>query len=214
MKKLFHQYNRKIWIVFLITLIVGIIVFPKLSGKIPLHFNTLGEVDRYGSRWTIFLAPAINFLMILLAEGLRKIDPKSDSYQKFESQYYNMMFFVGLLMGGMQLFTIAYTFGYELNITRIMPIIMGIMFIFLGNIMPKFKHNYFVGIKTSWTLASEKVWYLTHRFTGKVWVLGGIVVLLSTFLPVQPIAWLFIAIIIILVLIPLGASYYFYRKFG
>lgn len=212
MKKLFHHYNRKIWIVCLITLIVALIVFPRLPERIPVHFNALGKVDRYGSRWTIFLAPTINFVMILLAEGLRKIDPKSETYQKFESHYYNIMFFVALLMGSIQLFTIAYTFGYELNIARIMPIIMGIMFIFLGNIMPKFKHNYFVGIKTSWTLASEKVWYLTHRFTGKVWVLGGMVILLSAFLPIGAIAWIFIIIVIILVFIPLVASYYFYRK--
>ena len=212
MKNLFHQSNRKIWIVFLLTLFIGIIIFSNLPERIPVHFNAVGEVDRFGSRWTIFLAPTINFIMILLAEGLRRIDPKSETYQKFESHYYNIIFFVALLMGSIQLFTIAYTFGYELNIARIMPIIMGIMFIFLGNIMPKFKHNYFVGIKTSWTLASEKVWYLTHRFTGKVWVLGGIVILLSVFLPVQAIAWIFIAIVIILVIIPLVASYYFYGK--
>src|SRR5699024_6907088 len=108
----FHHYNRKIWIVCLITLIVALIVFPRLSERIPVHFNALGKVDRYGSRWTIFFAPAINFIMILLAEGLRKIDPKSKTYQKFEPQYYNRMFFVALLMGSIQLFTIAYTFGY------------------------------------------------------------------------------------------------------
>lgn len=212
MNKIFHQYNRKLWIISFITLIIGLVIFPSLSEKIPVHFNPLGEVDRLGSRWTIFLAPAINFIMIILAEGLRKIDPKSESYKKFEPQYYNIMFFVALLMESIQLITIGYTFGYEMNIARIMPLIMGIMFIFLGNIMPKFKHNYFVGIKTSWALASERVWYLTHRFTGKVWVIGGIAILLSAFLPVENIAWIFITIVTILAITPVVTSYYFYRK--
>src|SRR5690625_418266 len=212
MNKIFHQYNRKVWVIFLITLIIGIIIFPRLPESIPVHFNSVGEVDRYGSRWYIFLTPCINFIIILLAEGLRKLDLKSDVYQKFESQYYNIMFFVALLMWSIQLLTIAYVFGYEINIARVMPFIMGVMFIFLGNIMPKFKHNYFVGIKTSWTLASEKVWYLTHRFTGVIWVVGGIIILFSAFLPVEMIAWVFFAIIIVLVVIPFGASYYFYRE--
>src|SRR5699024_1113102 len=122
------------------------------------------------------------------------------------------MFFVALLMWSIQLLTIAYVFGYEINIARVMPFIMGVMFIFLGNIMPKFKHNYFVGIKTSWTLASEKDWYLTHSFTGVIWVNGGIIIMFSEFLQVEIIAGIYYAIVKVLVVIQFGAYYYFYRE--
>jgi len=188
MQKFFHPYNRKNWLVFILTLLIGIFIFPQLPEKIPVHFGAWGHADRYGSRWTIFLAPGINFAMIFLAESLRKIDPKSGSYKKFEPYYYNIHFIIALLM-------------------------LGLMFIFLGNMMPKFKPNYFVGIKTSWTLASERVWYMTHRLAGKVWVVGGLFAVFLVFLPTQVIIWAFITILAILVLIPVFASLYFYQKY-
>jgi len=212
MIQFFHRYNRKIWLVFLLSLLIGILIFPKLPENIPVNFDLTGEANRYGSRWMIFLAPGINFIMILLAEGLRKIDPKSESYEKFENYYYNIHFVIALLMLGVQLLTIFYVFGYDLNLARIMPVAMGLLFIILGNMMPKFKHNYFVGIKTSWTLASEKVWYHTHRFAGKVWVVGGIIMTLSAILPIEMIIVIFFVILLLLVLIPVGASYYYFRK--
>lgn len=213
MKRVFHYYNRKIWLVFIITLLIGIFIFSKLPTCIPIHFDISGEADNYGSRWTIFLAPGINFAIILLAESLRKIDPKSGTYKKFEPYYYKIHFIIALLMLGVQLLIISYTFGYEVNVSRIMPLIMGLMFIFLGNMMPKIKPNYFVGIKTSWTLASEKIWYLTHRLTGKVWAIGGILTIFTVFLPNKVIIWTFMIILTVLVLIPVFASLYFYHKY-
>lgn len=212
MKKFFHQYNRKLWLVFFLSLIVGMLVLPILPENIPIHFGPTGEADSFGSRWSIFLAPGINFILIFLTDELRKIDPKSENYKKFASYYYNTIFIVSLLMFGIQLITILYVFDYGINIARVMPVILGLMFIFLGNIMPKFKHNYFVGIKTSWTLASEKVWYLTHRFAGKVWLVGGFLMVFTGFLPVQAIVWACIIIAIFLVILPVGASYYFFNK--
>lgn len=212
MKNFFHKYNRKLWIVFLISAIIGVIIFPQLPERIPVNFGVTGEANRFGSRWAIFMTPGINLLLIFFADVLRKIDPKAENYRKFEAQYYNVLFIVSLIMFGVQLLTIFYVLGYEVNIARVMPIIMGLMFIFLGNAMPKFKHNYFVGIKTSWTLASEKVWYLTHRLAGKIWVVGGIIALFSALLPVDYIIWAFIVITIIIVLIPMVASYYFFTK--
>jgi uncharacterized membrane protein len=213
MQKFFHPYNRKIWLVFILTLLIGIFIFPKLPEEIPVHFDVSGHADSYGSRWTIFLAPGINFAMIFLAESLRKIDPKSGTYKKFEPHYYNIHFIIALLMMGIQLMTIFYTFGYEINVSRIMPLMMGLLFIFLGNMMPKFKPNYFVGIKTSWTLASERVWYMTHRLAGKVWVIGGLFAVFLVFLPTRAIVWAFIIILAFLVLIPVLASLYFYQKY-
>lgn len=167
MKKFFHQYNRKIWIVSIVTLLITIIVFPMLPTSIPIHFDVAGVPDNYGSRWMIFLFPIINFVLIFLADGLRKIDPKTEAYKKFEPQYYNIMFVVALLMLGVEIMTIAYTLGYTINISRVTPLLIGLLFVYLGNVMPKFKHNYFVGIKSSWTLASEKVWYHTTVSLGK-----------------------------------------------
>ena len=212
MKKLYHQYNRKIWIVAVISLLVAIITFQNLPMRIPIHFDVTGTPDNYGSRWTIFLFPAINFLLIFLGDGLRKIDPRAESYEKFESKYYNFIFMVSLLMLGVEVMIIAFSLGYTMNVSRIIPVLVGLLFVYLGNVMPKFKHNYFVGIKTSWTLASEQVWYLTHRLTGKVWVAGGIVMLGSVLLPLNMIIWTILAVVTALVLVPVITSYYFFKK--
>lgn len=143
---------------------------------------------------------------------MRRIDPKAESYEKFESKYYNVIFVVSLLMLGVEAMIIAFSLGYTMNVSRIIPVLVGLLFVYLGNVMPKFKHNYFVGIKTSWTLASEQVWYLTHRLTGKVWVGGGIVMVGSVLLPLNMIVWTILAVVATLVLVPVIASYYFFKK--
>jgi len=212
MKKMMNRYNAKTWIVFIISLLAALFVFPNLPNRIPTHFNVFGAPDNFGSRWTIFLLPGIIFLLQFLAEWTRKYDPKAEAYETFKSQYYNIHFAVALLLFGVEVLLIAVIFGYSIDVSVIVRIATGFLIVYLGNIMPKFKHNYFVGIKTSWTLASEKVWYLTHRFAGKVWVIGGSLMVLSVFLPVTA-GWLvFLIVTVLIVLLPLGASFYFFEK--
>lgn len=213
MNRIFHRNNWKIWVVTIVSLLLAIIVFPKLPEIIPVHFDATGVPDRYGSRWSIFIFPGINLIMTILTEGLKRIDPKTEAYLKFEKQYYNVMFVVTLLMLGVQVITLSYVFGYEINISRIMPLILGSLLIYIGNVMPKFKHNYFVGIKTSWTLASETVWYHTHRLAGKLWVISGLVMLLLVLLPLEFTVWGIMALVFIMVLVPITASYFYFKKF-
>jgi len=212
MKKLFHRYSRKTWIVFGIALVLAVFVFPTLPDQIPIHFDTSGAPDNYGTRWSIFLMPGVIFGIQLLAEFTRKYDPRSEAYESFQSYYYNIHFAVALLMLGAEIMIICAIYGIDINMSLIMQAGAGFLFIFLGNMMPKFKHNYFVGIKTSWTLASEEVWYLTHRFAGKVWVVGGLLMLLSALLPVEASWWVYLLITLVLAVLPLGASFYYYNK--
>ena len=95
-----------------------------------------------------------------------------------------------------------------------MPALVGAMMAFCGNIMPKFKPNYFTGVKTPWTLADENVWYLTHRFTGKLWVACGIQMIFAAFLPPFWKLCLFFPLILIMVLLPVLYSYLVYRRDG
>lgn len=214
MKRLFHSRNLKIWIVFIITLVIGIWSLSFLPETIPTHFDINGVPDNYGSKWTIFMAPGVTLGMILLAEVSRTIDPKASSYQRFEGYYYYIHFAVSLIMLFAQIYTIANVLEWNINLSFFLPLVLGGLFIFLGNMMPKFKHNYFVGIRTSWTLASEKVWYLTHRFAGKVYVIGGVLVLLSGFITRPPYsAWIMMISIGVFSILPVLMSYYYYRKY-
>ncbi|ABX40567.1 SdpI family protein [Lachnoclostridium phytofermentans] len=213
MKKLFHQDNYKLWLIAIIALLIAIIAYPFLPAEIPFHFGANGEVDQYGGPWTIFLMPAIIIILIVLAELLRIIDPKRQSYAKFSRHYYGVYFLISLLFMFLEIYIIAMSFGIEvMNINHLMPAIIGILFLALGNSMPKFKHNYFCGIRTCYTLANEDVWFMTHRFAGKLWFLGGFCMILTILLPAKA-NWIVSFIIVaILGIIPVLYSYFAYQR--
>lgn len=212
MKILFHKYNLKTWIVFCLALIVAAVVYNRLPDRIPIHFGMNGEANRYGGKLFIFMPAAVILCLQILAEILRRIDPKYRAYAMFESHYYTIMFLVALLMFLIEIATIALSFHMNWSVKTISIGGCGILMAFIGNIMPKFKHNYFVGIRTSWTLADENVWYLTHRFASKIWVVGGLVMIVCVVLPVDIGASLFFAVLGVMVVVPVIASYLYYRK--
>jgi len=208
MNKIFRHENIKTWILFAVTLLVGLISYNYLPERIPVHFDAAGNIDRYGGRISIFLAPAVIAAMTLLAEFVRNVDPKKNSYNKFNKQYYMIFFAVSLLM-----FIIAVSMNVKiLNISIIMPVAVGMLFTVIGNSMPKFKQNFYAGIRTSWTLSDEEIWFKTHRFGGKLWFVGGILMMTTAVLPknMNFIALTFLALV--LALIPVIYSYVIYRN--
>jgi uncharacterized membrane protein len=102
--------------------------------------------------------------------------------------------------------------GVELDVLKIGFLVIGVLFLILGNYLPKCKHNYTIGIKIPWTLASEENWNATHRFAGKVWVAGSILLLICAFLPVAGTIWIAFCIMLVLVVLPTLYSYLYSRK--
>jgi uncharacterized membrane protein len=102
--------------------------------------------------------------------------------------------------------------GVELDVLKIGFLVIGVLFLILGNYLPKCKHNYTIGIKIPWTLASEENWNATHRFAGKVWVAGSILLLFCAFLPVAGTIWIAFCIMLVLVVLPTLYSYLYSRK--
>lgn len=212
MKKFYHKYNRKTWLVLVFTIIIALVSLKFLPSQLPIHFDTQGNPDNFAGKWSIFLAPFIILLLIFLAEILRDVDPKSKNYIKFEKYYYYIHFAVALLMLFIQLYTIIYVLGWKIKINQLIFPIIALLLIFLGNILPKIKHNYFIGIRNSWTITSERVWYLTHRFVGKLFVFSGFFLMLISFFLNKYISIFYLFTIIILVLLSFVASYYYYQK--
>ena len=99
-------------------------------------------------------------------------------------------------------------FGKEFDLAFFMPAMLGVMFIFIGNYLPKVKQNRTLGIKISWALNNEENWNKTHRFGGKVWVVGGLILLLSIFLPLKVMVWVVVCVIAALAIIPIVYSYF------
>lgn len=211
--KIFKQENIKLWILLAVTIIIGLVSYRYLPEQIPMHFDIAGNVDRYGGRIQIFLSPLIILFMIIVAEVARNVDPKKNSYNKFNKQYYLIFFIVSLLMLGIQLYTLAFSFNMNVvSISLLMPFAVGLLFTIIGNSMPKFKQNFYAGIRTSWTLSDEEVWVKTHRFGGKIWFVGGILMMISSILPDNIKMISFFGIVILLAIVPIGYSYIIYKK--
>src|SRR5699024_2527521 len=126
-----------------------------------------------------FAEPLMMLFLTILLDVTRKIDTRRDNYKKFEKNFGGIKAAVCLLLLLVQLITPAVCLCIDIQVQIVLPVRVGILFIYLGNMMPKFKHNYFVGIKTPWTLADPDVWFQTHRFSGKIWCGGGFFIILS-----------------------------------
>ena len=189
-------------------------VYNKLPAEVPMHWNIHGEIDRYGSRNELFLIAGINVFLGVFMSAVAKIDPKQKNYTKFRETYDWMVIwtlgFMTVLMGVVLAETMQ---PGTINISKVACIMVGILFIVLGNMMPKVKQNFFTGVKTPWALSSEVVWNKTQRLGGKSMVLGGVLILLSGFLSNgKATAFLIILIAILISILPMVMSYIWYKQ--
>lgn len=195
------------------SILLTIIVYNKLPDLVPTHWNTMGEIDKYSPKaFGAFMAPVI---MIFTWSGMKflpKIDPRKKNYEKFDKSYSVIVSILLTFFLVIHAVTLLAALGYGISIEKIIPLIVGVLFIVIGNYLPKSKSNFFYGIKTPWTLSSEVSWRKTHRLGGRLFVVAGIVCILSSFLLNGNIkAVVFFIAIMIAAIVPIVASY-FYAK--
>ena len=205
--------NKKmlIWtsLVCLIPLIVGAAVYSRLPETMATHWNLSGEPDGWSSRaFAVFGLPGILLAVNLFLPFALKADPKRENMSdKLVAISLWTIPVVSLLCCGL---TLARGLGYEVRVERWVPVFMGVLFIVIGNYLPKTKQSYTMGIKLPWTLASEENWNRTHRLAGFLWVIGGALFILMSFIGWSMAA--FLSIIALMVLVPMVYSYLLYRK--
>ncbi len=195
-----------------VSLLLSLAVFSSLPEQIPAHWNVHGTVDRFAPKLTVFIFPGIIFLFTILFQFMRRTDPNSDNYDKFQREYHRYTFVIGLVFFAVQIMTIAAAFRMDFNVNLIFCLGIGSLFIFIGNLLPKTKHNYFIGIRTPWTLADEQNWFRTHRLAGKIWVLGGLIVALTALAPESFQVPVFLTILAVMVITPFVYSYTEFRR--
>ncbi|MFP4662275.1 MAG: SdpI family protein [Halanaerobiales bacterium] len=160
--------------------IVSIVVYSELPEKVPMHWNLQGEVDGYVNRfWGAFMLPLIGLGIFLLMLVTPLIDPSKKNYPKFSKIYRLFRILLIVFFAALQFIVIGVALGYSFDVGRIIVLVLAVFFLVFGNYMPRIRHNYFLGIKSPWTLDSEKVWRKTHRFTGKLFLISGIIMLIS-----------------------------------
>lgn len=193
---------------------VWVFFYSTLPAQMANHWSIgSGEVNGYSSKLSTFLM--LNGILVLLYVLLifaPRMDPKKNNYKAFSSSYGIMTSVIMLVLSGVNIFVVLWNAGYDIPMTRIAPIVLGIIFLVIGNFMPKVRPNFFVGIRTPWALSNDSVWRKTHRFTSKLYFVSGVIFFLLVFLPASLLNWIIIPIIVILVIVPTVHSYMVYQK--
>jgi len=157
-------------------LAVSLFAWPRLPETIPVHWSLHGQIDGYGPRWEIFLiGPGFMAAMMLLTWLLPWLSPKPFGLDSFRATYRRLMLILFCMAA--YLFAVVFwaAFGHPIDVGRAILGGLCLFFALLGNIMGKVRRNFFIGVRTPWTLANERVWNRTHRFAGKTLVAGGLV---------------------------------------
>lgn len=184
--------------------------YNSLPEEIPSHWDLLGNIDGYSSKNEFFLLALSPLFLCLTFMILPKIDPKKENYEKFSGFYQSFSVVMILFMDIVILSCLFASFQEDSSfMSELIPISVGILFIFIGNYLPKVKPNFFMGIRTPWTLSSESVWIKTHRKGGLSFLLLGIFMLMIPFLPPMN-AFIFSTLILLAVLYPSVLSYFYF----
>jgi uncharacterized membrane protein len=186
--------KRPLTIAAVLTVLVWVgtaVVYPRLPETMPTHWNFRGEADGFAPRAQgAFILPAAMVLMLGLAWVLPRISPQRFEVDTFKSTYGMVMFLVVLLFGYMHLVTLWAGVNGRIDVGRAL---FGGIFGFLavmGNYLSKVRRNFWVGVRTPWTLASERVWNDTHRLAAKTFVIAGIGGVIVTLVPLPLPVWM------------------------
>lgn len=187
-------------------------IWNQLPETVPMHWNASGKIDRYGSKnglWlTTFMMAGLGYFLFLV---LPKIDPKG-KLNSMGNKLTHLRFAVSIFMSALAVFIIYSTKQSQSKPTFIF-ILIGLLFTILGNYFKTIKPNYFIGIRTPWTLENEDVWKKTHLLGGKLWFTGGLLIILfSLLLPENLSLYLFLGVTIIISAVPIVYSYLEFKK--
>jgi uncharacterized membrane protein len=201
-----------IWIILIVPFVFTAIVWNRLPEEIATHFDMSGTPNDYsGKAFGTLFAPLLNVGLYFLFIALPKIDPRKKNYRLFGDKYKVIRLVLHAFLTFAFFVEIFYALGYQFNLGLLIMYGVLLLFLVLGNYMGNMRPNFFIGIRSPWTLSSEQVWMKTHRLTGKLWVFSTLLLMvLLPFIPFPDVAFgIYIAVI---TLIPYGYSYLEYKK--
>lgn len=188
------------------------IIWDSLPQRVPIHWNYKGEIDNWGDKFSLilmlFLLPV---LMYVLMTFIPKIDPKN-RISLMGGKFYQLKFFLVLFMSVVALLIVYTTKERSVNNPNLVFALLGVLLIIFGNYFKVIQPNYFIGIRTPWTLENTEVWKATHVFAGKIWVLGGFVLVLGGLVLNNVFGKVFVFIIVALALIPVAYSFIKFKQ--
>ncbi len=188
-------------------------IWNTLPETVPIHWNIKGEIDNYGSRkmliLVLFLLPYLTYILMSI---IPLIDPKNKLKNMGKKFTMLKIFLVGF-MSFLATFIFYITKNNHPISTSFIFSLIGLLYIILGNYFPTLKHNYFIGIRTPWTLENETVWKQTHQMAGKYWLFGGILIILSSLIfKVELLKIIMLSVTAIICIVPIVFSYKISKK--
>ena len=160
----------------------SLIAWPRLPEQMVTHWNMRGEPDGYSSRLLgAFMIPVFTLGIWLLLLAIPYIDPRRANIEKFRDTYETLIIAVVSIMVLLHVAVVGAALGWPIAIARLAPFAVGALLVVLGNLLPRFRSNFFMGIRTPWTLSSDTVWMKTHRVGGYLIVGAGLLLIASAF---------------------------------
>ena len=198
-------------VIILLPMVAGILLWDQLPEKMATHWGVNGEADGWSSRpVAVFGMPLLLLVIHCLGVWLTGED-KRNRHQN--EKVLQLMFWIAPVVSlfGMGS-TYASALGQPLRIDRLALLLLGIIFAMIGNYMPKCRQNYTIGIKIFWTLSDEENWNATHRLAGKLWMIGGLLLMLCAFLTGPALVWVMPVVLGIMVGAPILYSWRFSQR--
>ncbi len=163
-----------------VMLIISAVAWVQLppDAQVPVHWGPDGQPDGYADKTVgLLLLPVITGLVAALMAIIPSIEPRRANLERSWKPYLATWIGVVLLMAGLHVLAVAAALGSTLDMTRIVFIGAGVLFLVIGNFLPKARQNFLMGVRTPWTLTSERSWTATHRLGGRLFVLLGLVMI-------------------------------------
>jgi len=201
-----------ILLIVLIAFAVSIFVYPQMPNRIASHWNAKGEVDGYMPKfWGLFFMPFILVFLALLFIIVPRLDPLRDNIEQFRKYFdgFIILFFIFMLC--VHLLIVFWNKGVKISPNIFMPIGVGILFFYIGILCENTKRNWFIGIRTPWTLSSDRVWDKTHRIGAKLFKIAGIIAILGVFFR-ELAVWFIIVPVIFVAICTIVYSYVEFKK--
>jgi len=173
-----------ILIIILTSFIAGIFLASRVPTRMASHWNAQGFVDGYISKtWGLFLMPLFSFGILILFWFIPKIDPLKKNVEKFRKYFDLFILLLILYLAYIHALSLAWNLNVRFNMNIMIVPAMAILFIFISILLKHAKRNWFIGIRTPWTLSSDKVWDKTHSLGSRLFIVCGIMCLLGLIWP-------------------------------
>jgi len=200
------------WVLLMVMFALAAVTWSHAPERIPSHWNVHGEIDGWSGRFMgLLFLPLVAMGLYLLLAFIPRLDPGRANYERFGGVYAILRTTIMLLLFTIYAVTHAVIRGATVDMNLVLGLAVGAMFVVFGNLLGKVRPNWFVGVRTPWTLSSKLSWTKTHRLAGWMFLGCGLLVLVGTLVHPKWAAWFIIATVVPTAIAPIVYSYFAWR---